>query len=66
MGLAPRGGFSGGTEAGAHGARGRATVPNSVFHNLPTADRTHVRFAFCKRPDVLAEAADSLRMAFNG
>ncbi len=35
-------------------------VPVRVFHDDPTAGRSLVRFAFCKRPEVLAEAADRL------
>jgi N-succinyldiaminopimelate aminotransferase len=45
---------------------GVVAVPNSVFHDHPTAGRTQVRFAFCKRPDVLREAAQRIREAFNG
>ncbi|WP_031520100.1 pyridoxal phosphate-dependent aminotransferase [Streptomyces sp. NRRL F-5123] len=45
---------------------GVVAVPNSVFHDHPTAGRTQVRFAFCKRPEVLAEAAQRLRKAFSG
>jgi N-succinyldiaminopimelate aminotransferase len=41
-------------------------VPNSVFYDHPTAGRTQVRFAFCKREDVLTDAAQRLRKAFNG
>ncbi|MFD5316485.1 pyridoxal phosphate-dependent aminotransferase [Streptomyces sp. NPDC127098] len=40
---------------------GVVAVPNSVFYDDPEAGRTQVRFAFCKRDDVLAEAADRLR-----
>ncbi|WEH34848.1 pyridoxal phosphate-dependent aminotransferase [Streptomyces sp. AM 4-1-1] len=40
---------------------GVVAVPNSVFYDHPTAGRTQVRFAFCKRVDVLAEAARRLR-----
>ncbi len=36
-------------------------VPVSVFHDDPEAARTLVRFAFCKRPEVLADAVDRLR-----
>ncbi|WP_225850963.1 pyridoxal phosphate-dependent aminotransferase [Streptomyces sp. HPF1205] len=43
---------------------GVVAIPNSVFHDHPTAGRTQVRFAFCKQPHVLAEAADRLRKAF--
>ncbi|MFK3736042.1 hypothetical protein ACI2LJ_37880 [Streptomyces sp. NPDC088090] len=45
---------------------GVVAVPNSVFYDHPTAGRTQVRFAFCKRPEVLRDAADRLRKAFNG
>jgi len=45
---------------------GVAAVPNSVFHDHPTAGRTQVRFAFCTRETVLTEAASRLREAFNG
>ncbi|CAG7649450.1 hypothetical protein SBRY_50099 [Actinacidiphila bryophytorum] len=45
---------------------GVVAVPNSVFYDHPTAGRTQVRFAFCKRPDILTEAASRLRKAFNG
>ncbi|MEE4544532.1 pyridoxal phosphate-dependent aminotransferase [Streptomyces sp. V4-01] len=40
---------------------GVVAVPNSVFYDHPTAGRTQVRFAFCKKPDVLQEAANRLR-----
>ncbi|MFJ2632284.1 pyridoxal phosphate-dependent aminotransferase [Streptomyces sp. NPDC087422] len=39
---------------------GVVAVPNSVFYDHPTAGRTQVRFAFCKRQDVLKEAAARL------
>ena len=45
---------------------GVVAVPNSVFYDDPTAGRTQVRFAFCKKQDVLTEAAQRLRKAFNG
>jgi N-succinyldiaminopimelate aminotransferase len=35
-------------------------VPVGVFHDDPDAGRSLVRFAFCKRPEVLAEAATRL------
>ena len=38
-------------------------VPVSVFHDDPEAARTLVRFAFCKREDVLAEAVGRLSRA---
>ncbi|MBB1247093.1 pyridoxal phosphate-dependent aminotransferase [Streptomyces durbertensis] len=43
---------------------GVVAVPNSVFYDNPDAARTHVRFAFCKRAEVLTEAATRLRTAF--
>jgi N-succinyldiaminopimelate aminotransferase len=39
---------------------GVVAVPNAVFYADPTRGRHLVRFAFCKRPDVLTEAADRL------
>jgi N-succinyldiaminopimelate aminotransferase len=45
---------------------GVVAVPNSVFYDHPTAGRTQVRFAFCKKHDVLRDAAQRLRKAFNG
>lgn len=44
---------------------GVVAVPNSVFYDHPDAGRTQVRFAFCKREDILTEAASRLRKAFN-
>jgi N-succinyldiaminopimelate aminotransferase len=35
-------------------------VPNSVFYDDPDAGRTQVRFAFCKKQEVLKEAAARL------
>jgi N-succinyldiaminopimelate aminotransferase len=35
-------------------------VPVRVFHDDPVAGRSLVRFAFCKRPEVLREAAERL------
>lgn len=35
---------------------GVAAVPNSVFYDDKEAGRSQVRFAFCKKHDVLAEA----------
>ncbi|MEV7405561.1 pyridoxal phosphate-dependent aminotransferase [Streptomyces sp. NPDC091267] len=40
---------------------GVVAVPNSVFYDDPEAGRSQVRFAFCKRKDVLREAASRLR-----
>ena len=31
-------------------------IPNSVFYDDAEAGRTQVRFAFCKRPEVLQDA----------
>jgi N-succinyldiaminopimelate aminotransferase len=45
---------------------GVVAVPNSVFYDHPTAGRTQVRFTFCKREDVLTQAASRLRKTFNG
>ena len=39
---------------------GVAAVPVSVFCADPDLGRTLVRFAFCKRDEVLAEAVDRL------
>ncbi len=40
---------------------GVVAVPTQVFYDDADAGRRIVRFAFCKRPDVLAEAVDRLR-----
>jgi N-succinyldiaminopimelate aminotransferase len=40
---------------------GVVAVPNVVFYDNQEAGRTQVRFAFCKRDDVLADAASRLR-----
>ncbi|MFI8422237.1 pyridoxal phosphate-dependent aminotransferase [Streptomyces sp. NPDC085479] len=40
---------------------GVVAIPNSVFYDDPDAGRTQVRFAFCKKDDVLTEATDRLR-----
>ncbi|GAB4000721.1 pyridoxal phosphate-dependent aminotransferase [Glycomyces albus] len=39
---------------------GVVAVPNEVFYDDAEAGRTQVRFAFCKRKDVLEEAVDRL------
>jgi N-succinyldiaminopimelate aminotransferase len=39
---------------------GVAAVPNQVFYQDPARGRHLVRFAFCKRPEVLTEAATRL------
>jgi len=43
---------------------GVVAVPTQVFYADPDDGRTLVRFAFCKRPQVLAEAVDRLQKAF--
>jgi N-succinyldiaminopimelate aminotransferase len=40
---------------------GVVAVPTAVFYDDARAGRSHVRFAFCKRQDVLREAAGRLR-----
>jgi N-succinyldiaminopimelate aminotransferase len=40
---------------------GVAAVPNQVFHASPVGVETQVRFACCKRDDVLADALLRLR-----
>ena len=40
---------------------GVVAVPMSVFYDDADAGRTLVRFAFCKRPEILAEAAARLK-----
>ncbi|QGF24527.1 pyridoxal phosphate-dependent aminotransferase [Raineyella fluvialis] len=40
--------------------RGVVAVPSSVFYSDPAGARSLVRFAFCKRPALLAEAAERL------
>ncbi|MEU8521962.1 pyridoxal phosphate-dependent aminotransferase [Streptomyces sp. NBC_01216] len=40
---------------------GVVAIPDSVFYDDPDAGRSQVRFAFCKKDDVLHEAADRLR-----
>lgn len=40
---------------------GVVAVPNAVFYDDPDAGRSQVRFAFCKREDVLREAVSRLR-----
>jgi N-succinyldiaminopimelate aminotransferase len=43
---------------------GVVAVPNAVFYDNEEAGRQQVRFAFCKRDEVLTEAASRLRRAF--
>jgi N-succinyldiaminopimelate aminotransferase len=39
---------------------GVVAIPNAVFYDDPEAGRTQVRFAFCKRPEVLRDALSRL------
>ena len=41
-----------------------AAIPVSAFYDEGGAPRHYARFAFCKRPEVLAEAIDRLRWHF--
>ena len=45
---------------------GVVAVPNEVFYAYPEHGRHLVRFACCKRPEVIDEAADRLVGAFGG
>jgi N-succinyldiaminopimelate aminotransferase len=45
---------------------GVVAVPVQVFFGDPEDGRTLVRFAFCKRPEVISEAADRLRRLVDG
>ncbi|MEV4463331.1 pyridoxal phosphate-dependent aminotransferase [Micromonospora echinofusca] len=45
---------------------GVVAVPTQVFYDDAEAGRHLVRFAFCKRPEVLAEAVDRLRRLATG
>jgi N-succinyldiaminopimelate aminotransferase len=40
---------------------GVVAIPNSVFYDDPDAGRSQVRFTFCKKDDVLAEATSRLQ-----
>ncbi|MFJ4924900.1 pyridoxal phosphate-dependent aminotransferase [Streptomyces sp. NPDC088736] len=40
---------------------GVVAIPNSVFYDDPDAGRSQVRFTFCKRDEILHEAAGRLR-----
>ncbi|HUK68021.1 MAG TPA: pyridoxal phosphate-dependent aminotransferase [Streptosporangiaceae bacterium] len=49
------------------GRCGVVAVPNAVFYDDPQAGRSQVRFAFCKRDEVLTEAAARLaRLGYRG
>ncbi|MCX3060745.1 pyridoxal phosphate-dependent aminotransferase [Streptomyces beihaiensis] len=43
---------------------GVVAIPNAVFYDDREAGAPFVRFAFCKRPEVLADAVGRLRKAF--
>jgi len=43
---------------------GVVAIPHEVFHDDPEAGKPFVRWAFCKRPDVLEEALTRLSRAF--
>ncbi|MGW7168634.1 pyridoxal phosphate-dependent aminotransferase [Streptomyces sp. NPDC054884] len=45
---------------------GVVAIPNAVFYDHKEAGAPYVRFAFCKRVEVLADAAERLRKAFAG
>ena len=45
---------------------GVTAIPVSAFYDEPGAPRHYARFAFCKRPEVLAEAIDRLKRQFGG
>ena len=45
---------------------GVTAIPVSAFYETDGAPRHYARFAFCKRPEVLAEAIDRLRRHFRG
>jgi N-succinyldiaminopimelate aminotransferase len=46
------------------GRAGVVAIPHTVFHDDRSAGRPYVRWAFCKRPEVLDEAMARLRRAF--
>ncbi|MFF2519690.1 aminotransferase, partial [Streptomyces sp. NPDC058086] len=43
---------------------GVVAIPNAVFYDHREAGAPFVRFAFCKRTEVLVDAAERLRKAF--
>lgn len=43
---------------------GVVAIPNAVFYDHKEAGAPYVRFAFCKRTEVLADATERLRKAF--
>lgn len=44
---------------------GVVAVPTSVFYSEPSTAPKHVRWTYCKRPEVIQQAADRLRQYFN-
>ena len=44
---------------------GVVAIPHEVFHDDPEAGKPFVRWAFCKRPEVLEEALTRLRRVFS-
>jgi N-succinyldiaminopimelate aminotransferase len=67
--LVPAGTYFANVDAGREGARfcrelveraGVVAIPTGVFYDDPDAGRDLVRFAFCKRPEVIDEAARRL------
>jgi N-succinyldiaminopimelate aminotransferase len=70
--LRPAGTYFANVDAGLEGAAfchelveraGVVAIPTSVFYDDPSAGRTLVRFAFCKRPEVIDDAARRLAAA---
>ena len=45
---------------------GVVAIPSAVFYDHKELARSHVRFAFCKRPEVLAEALARLSRLARG
>ena len=45
---------------------GVTAIPVSAFYETGEPPRHYARFAFCKKPEVLAEAIDRLRRHFGG
>ena len=43
---------------------GVVAIPSALFYDHQEAARTQVRFAFCKRPEVLTQALDRLKAFF--
>jgi len=45
---------------------GVVAIPSAVFYDHKELARSHVRFAFCKRPEVLTEALARLSRLARG